>query len=87
MLGYWSRGKSKLCLRRSIFHSHVIIRFLRYLRILEAGPFNKIHRKGIDISKLKDKTGFDSKKIKYIVFELRKQGKIKSLRPGFYVKT
>ncbi len=47
----------------------------------------KRHRRGIDISKLKDKTGFDSKKIHTIVFELRKQRKIKSLRRGFYIKT
>jgi transcriptional repressor NrdR len=47
----------------------------------------KRHRKGIDISKLKDKTGLDGKKIHNIVFQLRKQGKIKSPRTGFYVKT
>jgi hypothetical protein len=39
------------------------------------------------MSKLKDKAGFDAKKINRIVFQLRKQGKIKSLRKGFYVKT
>jgi transcriptional repressor NrdR len=47
----------------------------------------KRHRKGIDMSKLKDKAGFDAKKINRIVFQLRKQGKIRSLRRGFYVKT
>ena len=46
----------------------------------------KRHRKGIDMSKLKDKAGFDAKKIIRIVFELRKEGKIKSLSRGFYVK-
>ena len=46
----------------------------------------KRHRKGIDMSKLKDKAGFDAKKINRIVFQLRKQGKIKSLRRGFYIK-
>ncbi len=46
----------------------------------------KRHRKGIDMSKLKDKAGLDAKKINRIVFQLRKQGKIKSLRRGFYVK-
>jgi len=46
----------------------------------------KRHKRGIDISKLKDKTDFDAKKIHKIVFELRKQGKIKSPRTGFYVK-
>lgn len=44
------------------------------------------HTRGLDISKLRDKTGFDGGKILRIVFELRKQGKIKSPRRGFYVK-
>jgi len=46
----------------------------------------KRHRRGIDMSKLKDKAGFDAKKINRIVFQLRKQGKIRSLRKGFYIK-
>ncbi len=46
----------------------------------------KRHRKGIDASGLKDKTGFDIKKTKKIIIELKKQGKIKNLRRGFYVK-
>jgi len=46
----------------------------------------KTHRKGVDISKLKDKTGIDKKIINKIASELRRQGKIKSLRRGFYVK-
>ena len=45
------------------------------------------HRRGVDISKLKERTGFDAKKINTIVFEFKKQRKIKSLRRGFYVKT
>ena len=46
----------------------------------------KRHRRGIDISKLKDRTGLHSEKIRSIVFELKKQGKIKSPRRGLYVK-
>lgn len=46
----------------------------------------KRHRRGIDMSKLKDKAGLDAKKINRIVFQLRKQGKLKSLRRGFYIK-
>ena len=46
----------------------------------------KRHRRGIDMSKLKDKAGFDAKKIIRIVFQLRKEEKIKSLRRGVYVK-
>jgi len=47
----------------------------------------KRHKKGVDISKLRDKTDFDAKKLERIVLKLRKQGKIKSLRRGFYVTT
>jgi len=45
------------------------------------------HGRGIDMARLKEKTRLDAKRIHAIVFELRKQGKIKSLRRGFYVKT
>ena len=46
----------------------------------------KRYKRGIDISKLKDKTGFNVNKVRRIVFELRKQGKIKGVRKGFYQK-
>jgi len=45
----------------------------------------KRHKKGVDISKLKDRTDFDTKAINRIVLKLRKQGRIKSVRRGFYV--
>ena len=45
----------------------------------------KRHKNGVDISKLKDRTDFDTKEINRIVLKLRRQGKIKSLRRGFYV--
>lgn len=45
------------------------------------------HRRGIDMARLKEKTRFDAKRIHAIVFELRKQGRIKSLRRGFYIRT
>ncbi|MBW2569789.1 MAG: hypothetical protein JRD93_17935 [Deltaproteobacteria bacterium] len=44
------------------------------------------HKNGVDISKLKDKTGFDNKKIVNIVHELKKQGKVKSRGIGIYLK-
>jgi transcriptional repressor NrdR len=44
------------------------------------------HKKGVDISKLKDKTGFDNRKIYYIVHKLKKQGKVKSGGIGIYLK-
>lgn len=47
----------------------------------------KRYKKGVDISKLRNRTDFDAKKLESIVFKLRKQGKIKSLRRGFYVTT
>ena len=46
----------------------------------------KRSRKGIDIVSLKKKTGFEDKKIRDITYRLRKQGKIKRDRKGFYVK-
>jgi len=44
------------------------------------------HKKGVNISKLKDKTGFDNKKIQNIVYKLKKQGKVKSGGIGIYLK-
>ena len=46
----------------------------------------KKSRKGIDITALNKKTGFEGRKVRDIVFRLRKQGKIKSEGKGLYVK-
>ena len=46
----------------------------------------KRHKKGVGISKLKDKTGFDDKKVRGIVYRASKQGKIKLVGKGIYVK-
>ncbi len=43
-------------------------------------------RKGVDTATLEKKTGFEGRKIRDIIFRLRKQGKIKSERKGIYVK-
>lgn len=43
-------------------------------------------RKGVNTSVLKEKTGFDDKKVQNIVYKLKKQNKIKSERKGIYVK-
>ncbi len=43
-------------------------------------------KKGIDTAALMEKTGFNQKKVANIVFNLRKQGKIKSERKGVYLK-
>jgi hypothetical protein len=50
------------------------------LHLIERNP------EGVDTARLKEKTGFNEKKIRGIVFNLRKQGKIKSKRRGVYVK-
>ena len=42
--------------------------------------------KGIKTSDIKAKTGFDEKKVYNIVFKLKQQGKIKTIRRGVYVK-
>ena len=46
----------------------------------------KRSRKGNDTATLEKKTGFEGRKIRDIIFRLRKQGKIKSERKGIYVK-
>lgn len=43
-------------------------------------------RKGIRTAELITKTGFKEKKIRDIIYRLKKQGKVKSLRTGLYVK-
>lgn len=48
--------------------------------------FIKRYRKGVDVSTLMEKTGYNQKKIANIVFKLKKQGKITSVRMGVYVK-
>jgi predicted Rossmann fold nucleotide-binding protein DprA/Smf involved in DNA uptake len=46
----------------------------------------KMHRKGIEVDVLKKKTGLPNQIIYNTVSRLRKQGKIKSERKGFYKK-
>jgi DNA replicative helicase MCM subunit Mcm2 (Cdc46/Mcm family) len=41
---------------------------------------------GIDVATIMDKTGYDRKKIGNIIYKLGKQGKIKSIQKGVYVK-
>jgi hypothetical protein len=45
----------------------------------------KSHKKGVDISKLKKKTGFADTKIRAIIYRVSKEGKIKRLSRGVYV--
>jgi len=46
----------------------------------------KRYKKGIDTAALMEKTGYNQRKIANLVFKLRKQGKIKSVDKGVYVK-
>ncbi len=50
--------------------------------------FNIIERykKGVNMATLMEKTGYNQKKIANLVFKLRKQGKIKSVDRGVYLK-
>jgi predicted Rossmann fold nucleotide-binding protein DprA/Smf involved in DNA uptake len=48
--------------------------------------FIKKSRSGINIEKLKEKTGFQGQKLHNAVYTLKKQGKIKSEKKGFYLK-
>ena len=43
-------------------------------------------KKGASMAAIKQKTGFDNKKIHNLVYKLKKQGKIKSEIMGVYVK-
>jgi hypothetical protein len=45
----------------------------------------KRFKKGVDVPTLKDKTGFDDKKVRNIVFRASKEGKIKKSGRGIYV--
>ena len=47
----------------------------------------KTSRKGIDTATLEKKTGFKGRKIGDIIYRLKKQGKIKSVRYGLYEKS
>ena len=43
-------------------------------------------KKGVDIAALMKKTGFNQKKIHNVVYKLKKQGKVKSVGKGVYLK-
>lgn len=45
----------------------------------------KRHKKGVNVSTLKQKTGFDDKKIYNIIYKLKKKGLVKSIRKGVYI--
>ena len=45
----------------------------------------KSHKKGVDVAKLKTKTGFADTKIRAIIFKASKEGKIKRVARGIYV--
>ena len=47
----------------------------------------KRSRKGVDTSHLRVKTGFNDKKIQNIIYKLKKQGLIRNIRTGIYVKS
>jgi hypothetical protein len=46
----------------------------------------KASKKGIDTTALMQKTGFDRKKVQNIIFKLKKQGKIKNVAKGVYIR-
>ena len=48
--------------------------------------FIKRSRKGIDTATLMERTGFNQKKIFNVVYKLKKQGNIKSVGKGVYLK-
>ena len=45
----------------------------------------KRSKKGVNVSSIKTKTGFDDKKVRNIIFRTTKEGKIKKVGRGIYV--
>ena len=43
------------------------------------------HKKGVDVAKVKKKTGFADNKVRAIVYRASKQGKIKRVKRGVYI--
>ena len=46
----------------------------------------KRSRKGVDTATLMEKTGYDQKKVANLIYKLKKQGQIKSVKKGVYLK-
>jgi hypothetical protein len=46
----------------------------------------KSSRKGVDKATLRNKTGFEGRKIRDLIYRLKKQGKIKTEGKGLYIK-
>jgi uncharacterized Zn finger protein len=42
-------------------------------------------RKGVTVAKIREKTGFEDKQIRYFIYKAKRQGKIKILKRGVYV--
>jgi uncharacterized membrane protein len=43
-------------------------------------------KKGVDTATIREKTGYNQKKVSNMIYKLKKQGKIKSIQKGVYVK-
>ena len=46
----------------------------------------KRYKKGVNVATLKEKTGFNDKKIHNIIYKLKKKGLVKSVGKGVYTK-
>ncbi len=44
-------------------------------------------KNGVNTASIKTKTGYDQKKVANIIYKLKKQGKIKSIEKGVYMKS
>ncbi|CAB1061725.1 hypothetical protein D1BOALGB6SA_6500 [Olavius sp. associated proteobacterium Delta 1] len=44
-------------------------------------------KKGVNTAAIKAKTGYDQKKVSNLVYKLKKQGKIKAVQKGVYMKS
>ena len=59
--------------------------FTTYIPLRDQFLLPDLIKKGVDVTTLKEKTGFDDKKVRNIVFRASKQGKIKKTGRGIYV--
>ncbi len=81
------KAKKKTPTKRTVARKPKKVRARKTKKLTDTAQVLKLvkgHRKGVDISKLKKKTGFADSKIRAIVYRANKEGKIKRIGRGVY---
>ena len=81
-----ARVKAKPAKRRAVARKTTVKKAKRVPASDLVFKIIKRSRKGVGMEALKSKTGYKDKKIRDIIYRLKNQGKIKSLRAGIYIK-